>query len=35
MSTHEVALRGTLCLLGAGMVIAGVIGAVRQRMGKQ
>jgi hypothetical protein len=30
MSGHEVALRVIACVLGAGMFIAGLIGAVKQ-----
>jgi hypothetical protein len=30
MATHEVALRVMACVLGAGMLIAGLIGTVKQ-----
>lgn len=35
MIAHGVALRVLLCLLGAGMLIAGLIGTVKQGLWKQ
>jgi hypothetical protein len=35
MIGHEVVLHGILCVLGAGMLVAGVIGTVKQGLWKQ
>ena len=35
MIAHDIVLRVILCLLGAGMFIAGLIGTVKQGLWKQ
>ena len=35
MIAHDVVLRVILCLLGAGMLIAGLIGTVKQGLWRQ
>ena len=35
MIAHDIVLRVILCLLGAGMLIAGLIGTVKQGLWRQ
>lgn len=35
MIAHDVVLRAILCLVGAGMLVAGLIGTVKQGLWKQ